>query len=718
MSGTNVVKDTPARRFARVEMIRTLQKRARWWEGGALTDEEREELEDEDMPGILEEAQGVLKVVSACIKAGTPLPASEVPNVGTACAAAPLLSTVAKALASIRANTPIPPPAADIRDTFSALHYLVDPLLFSFTKEGKRYGEDDDDGMPILIPTVYTHKGGAGFAPSGYINGVQLCDAQKGFDEATRKVLEAAYPLLSATTCFGAPAGDGGAHETAEVVLTDEEKAEVASATAAMIADNGGDDQLADGSATMQLVGRIHEESPRSGVRSGAEWVRCDSTLARLTADLDVSSKAFLDTAITEFAKCDPITTKTVRSHFNDDATSDPKDSDGDSDSDPEPKKKRRKTDPQCPWEMCFAGNLSALKRCLWVCGGTVDYVHKERGTTMLYTACRFGHEDVARYLLELGANPNVANTAAGSASSPLHGAAFGAHPTLVALLLEFGADSTATNTHGDTPLKDASTNSSPAAKKCIKLLKEHTPVQTDTQDLSPPALLLQILKEKGGDLKAAFLSAYHTMRTSEYESASPDLREVVKRRRRMQSYCAGKETVGEKTKKKMSVSWQAMDVNLNAENPIFYGADMGRKHRWGGDSTVATAMLVVSVENVTPPSASFFETIPDSWINDEEDHSVTMPLGFGAEHYNNIRVLGELPLAEGTLATWNRHTRHTFSPMQIKDVSKPARLTVLYLWVHDPTTTHLTTDTYPDQSQWVSKEDALRNSRDLQKYY
>jgi FOG: Ankyrin repeat len=70
-----------------------------------------------------------------------------------------------------------------------------------------------------------------------------------------------------------------------------------------------------------------------------------------------------------------------------------------------------------------------------------------------LHVAAYTGHADVARVLLESGANPNATNN---GGHTPLHAAAYEGRLNVASLLLERGADPCITNNDGDIPLVTA----------------------------------------------------------------------------------------------------------------------------------------------------------------------------------------------------------------------------------------------------------------------
>ena len=114
-----------------------------------------------------------------------------------------------------------------------------------------------------------------------------------------------------------------------------------------------------------------------------------------------------------------------------------------------------------------FVGDLAAVKQCVEA-GVVLDRGSAQRdgsiGLPPLTIAAMAGHEDIVRYLLDHGANPNQRGM-----SNPLIVACWRQHYAIAKLLLERGADP---NARGEgTPLYAAeSTNQT----DLVALLKQH----------------------------------------------------------------------------------------------------------------------------------------------------------------------------------------------------------------------------------------------------
>jgi hypothetical protein len=127
-------------------------------------------------------------------------------------------------------------------------------------------------------------------------------------------------------------------------------------------------------------------------------------------------------------------------------------------------------------------------------------------GFTPLQLACYFGREDVARYLIESGANVTaVAHNS--QRIQPLHAAAAGGGLALVRLLLDHGADPNATQQGEFTPLHAAAQNGDLLMAEL--LLERGADVNAlDSHGRSPAAIaaeagkeeMVSLLHERGGD--------------------------------------------------------------------------------------------------------------------------------------------------------------------------------------------------------------------------
>jgi ankyrin repeat protein len=91
-------------------------------------------------------------------------------------------------------------------------------------------------------------------------------------------------------------------------------------------------------------------------------------------------------------------------------------------------------------------------------------------GFPALGLACFFGHEDIARYLLDAGADPNLAATNSFQVR-PIHAATARRSEAIVRLLLERGADPNSRQQNGFTALHAAAQNGDTAI---IDLLLQH----------------------------------------------------------------------------------------------------------------------------------------------------------------------------------------------------------------------------------------------------
>jgi len=93
-----------------------------------------------------------------------------------------------------------------------------------------------------------------------------------------------------------------------------------------------------------------------------------------------------------------------------------------------------------------FMGSLKEVEAHI-AFGSDLD-VKDAYGSTPINIASTFGHTEIAKSLLEGGANPNVIN---GDGSTALHSASFFCYKDIVASLLEAGVDPSVRNSYGST---------------------------------------------------------------------------------------------------------------------------------------------------------------------------------------------------------------------------------------------------------------------------
>jgi ankyrin repeat protein len=97
-------------------------------------------------------------------------------------------------------------------------------------------------------------------------------------------------------------------------------------------------------------------------------------------------------------------------------------------------------------------GDLTGVRKLIQASAGEVNTPSRDSMTPLLWAA-QAGNVDMARTLLQAGADANLANR---YGITPLWLAATNCNPALVALLLEKGASATAALPHGETPLMAA----------------------------------------------------------------------------------------------------------------------------------------------------------------------------------------------------------------------------------------------------------------------
>ncbi len=95
-------------------------------------------------------------------------------------------------------------------------------------------------------------------------------------------------------------------------------------------------------------------------------------------------------------------------------------------------------------------GDLDVIQKHIQA-GTDLDAQEPSMGSSALITAAVFGRTEIARALIEAGADVNLQNN---EGSSALHSAAFLCRLEIVQLLLENGADTSLKNIYGSTPLQ------------------------------------------------------------------------------------------------------------------------------------------------------------------------------------------------------------------------------------------------------------------------
>lgn len=93
------------------------------------------------------------------------------------------------------------------------------------------------------------------------------------------------------------------------------------------------------------------------------------------------------------------------------------------------------------------AGDINAVKQHI-AAGSNINQPDPMGGSSPLITACLFGKTDIAKLLIDAGANINFINN---DGSTPLHTAAFFCRPAIVQMLLQKNADKTIKNKYGQT---------------------------------------------------------------------------------------------------------------------------------------------------------------------------------------------------------------------------------------------------------------------------
>jgi ankyrin repeat protein/L-ascorbate metabolism protein UlaG (beta-lactamase superfamily) len=114
--------------------------------------------------------------------------------------------------------------------------------------------------------------------------------------------------------------------------------------------------------------------------------------------------------------------------------------------------------------ELITSGDLAAVKTAIDGDPGLLSS-RLANGQTLLHTAAYNGKLEIAKYLIDKGADVNARSA---SASAPLHGAALYGHEEVVRLLISKGADPNAANASGFTPVINAATGGTLATLRAL----------------------------------------------------------------------------------------------------------------------------------------------------------------------------------------------------------------------------------------------------------
>jgi ankyrin repeat protein len=144
--------------------------------------------------------------------------------------------------------------------------------------------------------------------------------------------------------------------------------------------------------------------------------------------------------------------------------------------------------------EACAVGAADRVRLLVAQRGSRILDEHSPDGFTPLALACFFGHQELAGYLVDQGANVRLAATNPMKVA-PLHASVAGRHFWIVQMLVANGADVNQRQQHGFTPLHGAAQNGD---EQTARLLLENGADRTLRADSQQTALDLALLQGHG----------------------------------------------------------------------------------------------------------------------------------------------------------------------------------------------------------------------------
>ncbi len=153
-------------------------------------------------------------------------------------------------------------------------------------------------------------------------------------------------------------------------------------------------------------------------------------------------------------------------------------------------------------WKAAASGNVEAIKQHLEA-GTDVDAKEPAGGGTPLLVAAIFGRVEVAKLLIEKGANVNGTSN---DGATALHGAAFFCHTEIVKLLLGKGAVVDAKNIRGETPLDSVAGEWSQELEGIYKWFAENWNLQLELESMKAtrPKVAALLRRAEGQQNEAA----------------------------------------------------------------------------------------------------------------------------------------------------------------------------------------------------------------------